>query len=105
MSGNVSVRDELSAASQSLAECSESSRWLRQVAGLEKLRLKLNSTPFRHVPSRSSACVSWPLHVSLHCCPSHSAHALEPGTLMLGQMASTLEWGDCMEAIGLCPLG
>lgn len=103
MSGNVSVRDELSASSQSLAERFESSRWLGQVAGLEKLRLKLNSTPLPHVPSCSSAWASWPLHVSLHCCPSHSAHALEPGTLMLEQMASTLEWG--MEAIGLCPLG
>lgn len=62
---DVSVHDELSARSQSLAEHSESSRWLEQVAGLEKLRLKLNSAPLPHVPSCSSACASQPLHVSM----------------------------------------
>lgn len=69
MLGDVSVRDELGARSQSLAERSKSSRWLGQVAGLEKLRLKLNSAPLPHVPSCSSACSSRPLHVSLSMLP------------------------------------
>lgn len=69
MFGDISVGDELSAGSQSLAEHIESSRWLGQVAGLKKHRLKLNSTAFPHVPCCSSACTSRPLHASLSMLP------------------------------------
>lgn len=55
--------------SQSLAERFESSRWSGQVADLEKLRLKLNSTPLPHVHCCSSACTSQPLHVSISMLP------------------------------------
>lgn len=101
MFGDVSMCDELSAGSQSLAEHFESSRWLGQVAGLEKLRLKLNSTPLPHFPCCSSACTSWPLHVVRPFLPWSQEHLCWSKWLLLWSREAAWEplvcalWGEC----------